>query len=127
MKYFLYVLLIFIIAFNHNNSIAEDIYIDDIAVAEQEAEKTDKKLLLIFGADWCKYCVVLKNDLEKQLDIVTESYVVCHIDYDTNKDLVRKYRINGGIPHSVIVNQNGSIKTKLGYSGFSGYKAWLGL
>lgn len=127
MKYFLYVLLIFIIAFNYGSSIADDIYIDDISVAEQEAKETDKKLLLIFGADWCKYCVVLKNDLDKQLDTVTEYYVVCHVDYDTNKELVRKYRVNGGIPYSVVINKDGSIKTKLGYSGFSGYRTWLGL
>ena len=71
--------------------------------------------------------VSVKFSLPDELDAITEYYVVCHVDYDTNKELVRKYRVNGGIPYSIVINKDGSIKTKLGYSGFSGYKAWLGL
>ena len=54
-----------------------------------------------------------------------EGYTVCYVDFDTQKDLVRKYSVSS-IPKSVVLNGD-SIKTKVGYRNFDNYKLWLGL
>jgi thioredoxin 1 len=85
--------------------------------------ETDKKTLLIFGADWCKYCSKAKNDIEKdpKLSEIVKQYEIIEIDYDKDQDVVAGHNIKT-IP-SFIVFQNGKEKRRL--SGYSGPKQLL--
>lgn len=117
-------LLIFISIIPNSSFCKEPVIINDLIIATQQAEETDTKLLLVFTADWCQYCVYLKDDLMKNMDMVNEKYTVCFVDYDTNKDLVQKYGVNR-IPVSIIVEDK--VK-RTGYSrNFSNYRNFLGL
>lgn len=121
MKYILCLLL----AFSVSNIYATDnIYIDNVEIAQQYAKKTNTKLLLVFSADWCRYCTFLKDAINKNIDTIDNEYTVCIIDYDKNTDLVRKYNVSR-LPESVIVGD--SIKKKIGFSTYSNYRTWLGL
>ena len=125
MKYIL-TLLIFIFVINNHNVFANQyIYIDDILIAKQYAEENDKKLLMIFTADWCKYCEPLKNAIENNIERINKKYVVCYINFDTNKDLVKKYRV-GSIPATIISNGN-TITRIVGFSSFNTYSQKIGL
>lgn len=123
MKKLLILLLILIpnIAFAN-----ETIVIKDLNIAKQEAKENNNKLLLIFGADWCGYCKNLEKDVDKNLEEFMDDYVVCHVDYDSNKELARKYGVRS-IPHSVVLNNENVVSTKIGYRNFIDYKVWLGL
>lgn len=117
-------LLIFISIIPNNSFCKEPVIINDLIVATQQSEETNTKLLLVFTADWCKYCVYLKDDLMENMDMVNEKYTVCFVDYDTNPDLVRKYNVTK-IPVSLIVPDK--IK-RTGYSrDFNNYRNFLGL
>lgn len=64
------------------------------AAALAEAEKTNQPVALHFHADWCPTCraqdkvvQTLKNDKGLDLTILT-------VNYDTEKDLKRRFKIN---------------------------------
>lgn len=126
MKTLTYKLLAFLLLFIFIDApaFAETIVINDVGVAIKQAKETDTKVLLVYIADWCKYCEYLKRDLIKNMDEINEEYTVCFVDFDTNRELARKHGVSS-IPVSVILNDN--IKTT-GYGGdFNSYKRFLGL
>lgn len=99
--------------------------INDIAIAQKQAEETNTKLLIVFSADWCNYCLLLKNNLVANAEQIAQKYTVCYIDFDNNPELVKKYGVKK-IPYSVIINKNNN-KSLLGFSNYNTYRIWLGL
>lgn len=64
------------------------------AAALAQAQKADKPVALHFHADWCPTCRAQEKALqalktEKGLDIT-----VLVVDYDTEKDLKRRFKVN---------------------------------
>ena len=83
-----------------------------------EAATEDKRVLLLFGANWCPYCRALHGLLENDDSLramVEQHYVVVPIDVGTsarnrNTDLVDRYRApiyTDGLPALVITDANG--------------------
>jgi len=125
MKILQIIFLIFVCLFI-DKSFAEEVIINDIAVAQQEAKDTNTKLLLVFTADWCTYCAYLKNDLMANMDMVNEKYTVCFIDFDSNPELARKYKVTS-IPASIAFEDKVYYK-KVGYNrNFLSYMGFLKL
>jgi thioredoxin-like negative regulator of GroEL len=79
-----------------------------------------KKILFVFGSEWCGYCTVLKRDLK---DMKLDGYVVCIVDVDQRPDLKRLYRASL-LPTSVILKEGKEVGRKQGYSKEQ-YKNWL--
>src|SRR5512136_1968187 len=83
----------------------------EIREAEQRAAREHKRVLLIFGGNWCYDCHVLdlafhSGDVEPTLD---RNYIVVHVDvgeYDKNLDLAEKYQIplKKGVPAIAVVD-----------------------
>jgi thiol-disulfide isomerase/thioredoxin len=81
---------------------------------DNNAEKT----LIIFSADWCKYCQVAKNDMKNdpQLSEIIKNYTIVDVNFDVDKDIVKGYNIKT-IP-AFVVFENGKEKgRKIGYHG----------
>src|SRR5262249_12955029 len=79
-----------------------------------EATKSDRRVLLHFGAPWCPWCHVLENFLAipKVKELMAKDYVDRKIDVDRTeggKDLDQKVRDGkqGGIPWFVILDKDG--------------------
>lgn len=100
--------------------------ITDLSIAEKNAKDNNKTLLLIFTADWCRYCKPLKAAMEKNMEEINKKFVVCYINFDNNKDLARKYGIES-LPSSVFIKDNGEKRTIMGFGSFQTYKKHLGL
>jgi thiol:disulfide interchange protein len=87
----------------------------EIAAALQSAQKDHKRVLLVFGANWCFDCFALDYRFH-QPDIqplVDRNYHVVHVDIgrnDKNTDLVKKYNIpiEKGIPSLAVGEANRS-------------------
>jgi len=90
---------------------------EEITAAEQRAAKAHKRLLLVFGANWCFDCHVLDlafhgPDLAPILDA---SYEVVHVDLgpeeEKNADLVKQYEIplNKGVPALAVAESDGKL------------------
>lgn len=103
-------------------SIDENIYpanVDghqEIREAEQRAAKAHKRVLVVFGADWCYDCHVLDKAFHRQdiAAVLKPSYEVVHIDVgrgEKNQDLMNQYNVpmKRGIPAIAILAANGKL------------------
>ena len=89
----------------------------EIKEAEEKAAQAHKRLLLVFGANWCFDCHVL--DLAFQCPelapILVANYEVVHVDLGPdehkNADLVQQYQIplNKGIPALAVAESDGKL------------------
>lgn len=88
----------------------------EIREALAKAKTQNKRLLLVFGADWCYDCHVLdyyfhQPDIEP---IVDKNYIVVHVDIgqgEKNVDVANKYNIplNRGVPSVAVVSNTGAV------------------
>lgn len=95
----------------------------EIEEALQQATTEKKKVILVFGANWCYDCHVLDRALHEGAagKIVQENFLVVHIDIgegDKNLDLAKKYKIplERGVPAVAILDH----EARLLYSSGSG-------
>jgi thioredoxin 1 len=88
----------------------------EIASALSEASKDHKRVLLVFGGNWCYDCHVLDTTFRSKAfaPVVNANYHVVHINIgnmDQNTDLANKYGIplNKGVPSLAILDPNGKL------------------
>lgn len=88
----------------------------EIASALSEASKDHKRVLLVFGGNWCYDCHVLDTTFRSKAfaPIVNANYHVVHINIgnmDQNTDLAKKYEIplNKGVPSLAILDPGGKL------------------
>jgi len=88
----------------------------EISSALAAATKDHKRVLLVFGGNWCYDCHVLDTTFRSKAfaPIVNANYHVIHINvgnYDANLDLADKYQIplKKGVPSLAILDPDGTL------------------
>jgi thioredoxin 1 len=88
----------------------------EIEAALKTAHAENKRVILIFGGNWCYDCHVLDQALHEgdANKIVKESFLLVHVDIgegDKNLDLVKKYEatLGFGVPTVVILDGEGPV------------------
>lgn len=89
----------------------------EIKEAEEKAAREHKRLLLVFGANWCFDCHVLDLAFQRPelAPVLGANYEVVHVDLgpeeEKNADLVREYEIplNKGIPALAVAESDGKL------------------
>jgi thioredoxin 1 len=88
----------------------------DIASALAASSKDHKRVLLVFGGNWCYDCHVLDATFHSKAvaPLVNENYHVVHVnvgDYNANLDLAKKYEIplEKGVPSLAILDPDGRL------------------
>ena len=89
----------------------------EIRAAEARAAKAHKRILVVFGADWCYDCHVLDKAFQRAdiAPILGQSYELVHVDVgnnsDKNQDLMNEYGvpIKRGIPAIAILSSAGKL------------------
>jgi len=88
----------------------------EIDEALKQAVTEKKRVLLVFGGNWCYDCHVLDRALHEGEAgrVMKESFVLVHVDIgeaDKNLDLVTEYRttLSKGVPVVVILNGHGAL------------------
>ena len=117
---------------------AEELWLTDLATAQQQAKAQHKPLLLEFtGSDWCPWCIKLRNEIFAQpafIDYAKKSLVLLEVDFpqqkpqsdavkQQNEALQKKYAIEG-FPTVVVLSPEGKVLGKLGYEE-GGTAVWL--
>lgn len=75
----------------------------------------DKPVILFFHASWCPSCRSLNDDITANIGSVTQGLQILKIDYDTNVELRKKYKIT--TQHTLVqVDAKGTL-----------VKKWLGV
>jgi thioredoxin 1 len=87
-----------------------------ISAALAAAKSDHKRVLLVFGGNWCYDCHVLDTTFRSKAfaPLVNANYHVIHVNvgnYDANLDLAKKYEIplDKGVPSLAIVDSNGKL------------------
>ena len=88
----------------------------DVHSGLRQAAREHKRVLLIFGGDWCGDCQVLDINLHDpaNVDLLAKSFVVVHVNVghkDQNIDLAAKYGvpIDKGVPAVSVIDARGRI------------------
>jgi thioredoxin 1 len=88
----------------------------EIAAALAAATKDHKRVILIFGGNWCYDCHVLDATFRSKdiAPLVNANYHVVHVNvgnYDANLDLAKKYEIplEKGVPSLAILDPDGTL------------------
>jgi len=89
---------------------------EEIREAQARAAKAHKRLLIVFGADWCYDCHVLDKAFRRQdvAAVLTPNYEVVHVDVgegDKNQDLMNQYDVpmKRGIPAIAVLDASGKL------------------
>jgi len=111
-----------VLAFGVARPATRDIYPDSaqakgqIASALKEAARTHKRVLLVFGGNWCGDCIVLDSYFHSARNgpILEASFVLVHVnvgEYDANLDLAKKYDIplEKGVPAIAVLSEDGKL------------------
>ena len=88
----------------------------EVARTIAEAGKENKRILLVFGANWCADCYALDYGFHRPRiePLLNANFKVVHVDvgrFDTNLDLVRKYHVDleKGIPSLAVLTSSGGL------------------
>jgi thioredoxin-related protein len=92
----------------------------EIAQAIKEAGRHHRRVLLVFGGNWCPDCHVLdyRFHQEPARSLVENNFIVVHVDigegegkYAKNTDLADKYRIplRRGVPAIAVLTEKGQL------------------
>jgi thiol:disulfide interchange protein len=80
-----------------------------------EAKRTDKRILLDVGGEWCIWCHYLDKFFEDNKDVpefMHNNYVVLKINYskeNENKEFLSKFPKIPGYPHLFVLDENGKL------------------
>jgi thioredoxin 1 len=101
------------------------VFVNDMLDAIALSENNNKDILVIFTADWCKYCQIMKKDIEQDQKIVSDK-IVCYIDIDNhnNKDIIKQYKVKT-IPDYCILRKRIEIKRTRGYTTKDKFIKWI--
>jgi thiol:disulfide interchange protein len=88
----------------------------EIEEALKTAAAKSKRVMLVFGGNWCYDCHVLDQALHEGEAgrIMKERFLLVHVDIgegDKNKELLERYKasLGSGVPVVVIVNGDGKV------------------
>ena len=99
------------------------VYMSSLVDSVALSETSDKEILVVFTADWCRYCSIMKQDISKAPKVVNDK-IVCYVDYDTNNDLVKEYKVKL-IPDYFILKNRMEIRRKVGYTTWANFIQWI--
>jgi thioredoxin 1 len=87
-----------------------------ISTALAAASKDHKRVLLVFGGNWCYDCHVLDTTFRSRAiaPLVNANYHVVHVNignYDVNLDIAQKYGVplNKGVPCLAVLDPDGTV------------------
>ena len=88
----------------------------EIAQAIAAATKEHKRILLVFGANWCSDCYALDYGFHQPRiePLLNSNFKVVHVDvgrYDRNLNLVKKYHVDleKGVPSLAVLTPAGGV------------------
>lgn len=98
--------------------------------AKELSAKTNKQILLVVGASWCKWCKQMDTETfsDSSVQAALSNFIVLKINADNDTDgVVKKFKING-LPTCIVTNSNEfKIKSNSGFLNAQDFIKWLGV
>ena len=88
------------------------------AEGRQRGEAENKKVFLVFNADWCRYCLQMEKETFQNPTViayVNRNFVPISVNSDKQQDIAEKYSVRG-LPSTWFISENGDrIGNRPGY------------
>jgi len=88
---------------------------EDLRKAVDEAEKSNKRIILDVGGDWCIWCHRIDDFIKKNEEINTflnENFILIKINFskdNKNEEFLSQYPEIPGYPHFFVLEKNGEL------------------
>jgi thioredoxin 1 len=89
---------------------------EEIREASATAARQHKRILLVFGGNWCTDCHVLDNAFHQPriAPLLNAGFIVVHVDigqYDKNLEVAKKYHVDleKGVPSIAVLESTGGL------------------
>src|SRR2546421_9134156 len=102
----------------------------DIREAIAEAKRTNRRILLEVGGDWCSWCHRLDEFFEAHSDLIAlrdMNFVTVKINFseeNPNKEVLSRYDVIPCYPHIFLFDSDGSLLRSQGTSFFESGKSY---
>lgn len=84
----------------------------------QRADSQNKKVFLVFNADWCRYCHQMEKETFQNPQViayVNRNFVPISVNSDKEQDIAAKYEVRG-LPSTWFISESGDrIGNRPGY------------
>jgi thioredoxin-related protein len=87
------------------------------------SENTNKQILVVFTADWCKQCQIMKKDITDNPGMVSDT-IVCYLNLDSNQALAKEYNVKF-IPDYCILRKTIQVRRQRGYTTKEKFIKWF--
>jgi len=88
------------------------------AEGRQRGDAENKKVFLVFNADWCRYCLQMEKETFQNPTViayVNRNFVPISVNSDKEQDIAEKYSVRG-LPSTWFISENGErIGNRPGY------------
>ena len=87
----------------------------DIRDAVAEAKRTNRRILLEVGGDWCSWCHTFDNFFEAHSDLIAlreKNFITVKINFseeNPNKEVLSRYSPIPGYPHIFVLDSEGKL------------------
>ena len=89
----------------------------DLALSMENAKKSGKKILMVVGGEWCKWCGQLDNFLDDHETVAKKfygSFEVLRVYYgkgisEESKSLLKQFPALKGTPHFYVLDSNAKL------------------
>jgi thioredoxin-related protein len=105
---------------NASGSQADDSGIQWLSYAEgrQRGEAENKKVFLVFNADWCRYCLKMEKETFRHPTVVAyvnRNFIPVTVNSDKQQDIAAQYNVRG-LPSTWFISEKGDrIGNRPGY------------
>ena len=88
---------------------------DDLKIAIEKAQQTNKTIILDVGGEWCIWCHridAFMHGTEEIKTLLEENFIVVKINYskeNKNEDFLLQYPKVEGYPHFFVLDKNGKL------------------
>ncbi len=84
----------------------------------QRGKAENKKVFLVFDADWCRYCLKMEKETFAKPTViayVNRNFIPISVNSDNQPDIVEKYKVRG-LPTTWFISETGEpIASRPGY------------
>ena len=98
----------------------------DYDEAIEVAEKLERPILVLLGAEWCGPCKQLEKELEQPAaEVLFQKWVVVKIDIDQEAALAKEWQVNAVPAFRILGIDQEVFASNEGFGGLKKLKAWL--
>jgi thioredoxin-like negative regulator of GroEL len=100
--------------------LSSDHFVAPAPIIGEDSPNKDARVLVVFGAGWCKYCHRLESDIGT---MNTDGMTIQMVDVDESPELKQKHDVKS-LPTSILMVGGREVSRKVGYEKKE-YSKWL--